>query len=65
MRKESVQIKHSIRGEDENDRGKHVTNEDDRTDKDKSSIREGDENDRANILPMKEGMKTEKLHLEK
>ncbi|WP_019236947.1 hypothetical protein [Wolbachia pipientis] len=39
--------KPSIRGEDENDRGKHVTNEDDRTDKDKPSIRGEDENDRG------------------
>ncbi|WP_425383879.1 hypothetical protein [Wolbachia endosymbiont (group B) of Anania hortulata] len=39
--------KPSIKVGNENDRGKHVTNEDDRTDKDKPSIRGEDENDRG------------------
>ncbi|WP_143696875.1 hypothetical protein, partial [Wolbachia endosymbiont of Culex molestus] len=39
--------KPSIKVGNENDRGKHVTNEDDRTDKDKPSIKVGNENDRG------------------
>ncbi|MGL9758025.1 MAG: hypothetical protein ACR5LA_04105 [Wolbachia sp.] len=42
--KRSGKDKPSIRGGDENDTGKHVTNEGDRTDKDKPSIRGEDKN---------------------